>query len=309
MGDKYPSDWSTRRKKVYKRDNYRCQKCGARGGKRGNSELHAHHRKSISEGGSHRYSNLKTLCRSCHSDVHGHGVGGRTTSNTSSTTSNEVDPVAVAISAAIIGIVVFLAVTYGAVVQVLPAGQSVSEEYHVEYGTVTDDPDGDGQEYNYDVGPPLILRYELSDNVISENQKTQLRVLLHNPSDNRLKGQLEVIGKTNYRLKGEIATLNFDLSPGETAATNITLSGEMMVADGGLNPRTTKFNAKANIWNDPYMEISTDEEEISADKMMLKVRKPLWARLGLYWLGFLSICFGWGGYLFWRKHSGEFDLL
>jgi len=31
MGKDYPSDWNSRRKKVYKRDNYRCQKCGSRG--------------------------------------------------------------------------------------------------------------------------------------------------------------------------------------------------------------------------------------------------------------------------------------
>ncbi|MFB6186224.1 MAG: HNH endonuclease [Halobacteriaceae archaeon] len=305
MGDKYPSDWSSRRKKVYKRDNYRCQKCGARGGKRGSSELHAHHIKPVSKGGSHRYSNLKTLCRSCHSDVHGHGVGGRTTSNRP----NEADPVELVISAALIGIIVFLAITYGAVVQVLPAGQSVSEDYLIEYGTVTDDPHGEGQEYNYNIGPPLILRYELSDNVISENQNTQLRVLLHNPSDHHLKGKLEVIGKTNYQLKGKLATLGFDLSPGETAATNISLSGETMVAENGINHRTTKFNAKAAIWNDPYMEISTSEEDVSADKMMLKVRKPLWARLGLYWLGFLGVSIGGATFLFWRNNSGNFDLL
>ncbi|MEZ3162282.1 hypothetical protein [Halorubrum miltondacostae] len=221
--------------------------------------------------------------------------------STTSDTSNETDPVEVVISAAIIGIVVFFAVTYGSIVQVLPAGQSVSEEYHIEYGTVTDDPDGGGQEYNYNVGPPLVLQYELADSVISENQKTQLRVLLHNPSENRLEGQLEVLGRVSYRFKGEITTLNFDLSPGETVMTNITLSGDMLVADSGTSPRTTKFNAKATIWNDPYMEISTAEKEITADKMTLTVRKPLWARLGLYWLGFLGILLSGGVYLFWKK--------
>lgn len=304
MGDKYPSDWNTRRKTVYKRDNYRCQKCGARGGKYGNAELHAHHVRPISEGGSHRYSNLKTVCRSCHADIHGHGVGGRTASTTSSTGSNEADPVATAISAALIGIVVFLAVTYGAVVQVLPAGQSVSEEYHIKYGTVTDDPDGYGREYDYDVGPPLVLQYELSDNVISETQETQLQVSLHNPSDHRLEGRVEVVGKTNYYLKGTITTIDFDLSPGETSVANVSLAGETFVADGGLNPRTTKFDAKATIWNDPYTEIRTTEKDVLAEKMALTVRKPLWKRLGLYWLGFVALCLGGGGYLFWRTRNG-----
>lgn len=66
----YPSDWNSRRKRVYKRDNYRCQKCGNKGGRRGNTEVHAHHIKPKSKGGSHRLSNLTTLCKDCHNKVH-----------------------------------------------------------------------------------------------------------------------------------------------------------------------------------------------------------------------------------------------
>ncbi|MBP1986780.1 HNH endonuclease [Halolamina salifodinae] len=309
MGDRYPSDWDTRRKNVYSRDNHRCQRCGARGGRRGDAELHAHHQTPISEGGSHRYSNLTTVCKSCHEDIHGHGVGGRSSSSTSSqsTGGEEVDPVAMAISVALVLGVVFLAVTYGAAIQALPAGQTVSEEYTIEYGTVTDDPDGYGREYDYDVGPPLLLRYELADDVISETGETRLRVILHNPSDNHLRGRLKLIGRTNYRLKGELATFNFDLSADETVAANVTLDGETMVADGGFNPRTTKFNAEAQIFNDPYMAISTDQRDILADKMTLRVRKPLLERLGFYWLSFLGLCVVGAGVLVWKRRDGSLD--
>lgn len=310
MGDRYPSDWGSRRKKVYKRDNYRCQRCGARGGSRGNAELHAHHKTPISEGGSHRYRNLKTVCKSCHKNIHGHGVGGHSTSNSSSNAGNEeeVDPVAMAISILLVGLIVFSAITYGAAVQVLPAGQEVSEDYTVDYETVTDDPDGYGQEHNHNVGPPMVLKYVLEDNVISEKGETTLTVILHNPSDNRLEGSVEVIGRTNYGLKGELALLGFDLSSEETAVTNVTLTGENMVADSGYNRRTTKFNAKVTIFNDPYREISTSESDIAGDKMKLEVRKPLFERLGLYWLSFLGLLLVGGGYGLWKQRGGCLDI-
>jgi hypothetical protein len=88
MGDGYPDDWDRRRRRVYKRDNYRCQRCGARGGSRGNAELHAHHQTPKSRGGSHRPSNLETLCRECHSKEHGHPVGGKHTGQGNSTTAS-----------------------------------------------------------------------------------------------------------------------------------------------------------------------------------------------------------------------------
>jgi len=71
MGDGYPSDWDSRRKEVYSRDNYECQNCGAKGGSRGNAELHAHHMVPISNGGVHELSNLKTFCKQCHNAIHG----------------------------------------------------------------------------------------------------------------------------------------------------------------------------------------------------------------------------------------------
>lgn len=65
----YPSDWDSIRKEVYKRDNYTCQNCDAKGGPRGNSELHAHHIVPKAKGGSHRKENLVTLCSKCHHKI------------------------------------------------------------------------------------------------------------------------------------------------------------------------------------------------------------------------------------------------
>jgi hypothetical protein len=70
MSERYPSDWDTRRRDVYKRDNYTCQNCGRNGGPKSNAELHAHHIVPISNGGTHQKSNLKTLCEDCHSAIH-----------------------------------------------------------------------------------------------------------------------------------------------------------------------------------------------------------------------------------------------
>lgn len=70
MSKQYPSDWDQRRKKVYQRDNYTCQNCGARGGPKGDYELHAHHIVPKSKGGTHKISNLKTMCEYCHSAIH-----------------------------------------------------------------------------------------------------------------------------------------------------------------------------------------------------------------------------------------------
>lgn len=71
----YPPDWENRRKQVYERDGYTCQECGALGGSWGSNELHAHHIQPISRGGSHDLSNLKTLCKDCHEELHGHPIG------------------------------------------------------------------------------------------------------------------------------------------------------------------------------------------------------------------------------------------
>lgn len=67
---KYPSDWDSRRRRVYTRDDYTCQNCGSGGGYQGDTELHAHHIVPISKGGSDDLTNLKTLCKGCHDAIH-----------------------------------------------------------------------------------------------------------------------------------------------------------------------------------------------------------------------------------------------
>lgn len=73
MSRGYPKDWNSRRRDVYRRDGYKCQNCGAKGGSRGSTELHAHHIVPKAQGGSHAKSNLKTLCKACHDAAHGRG--------------------------------------------------------------------------------------------------------------------------------------------------------------------------------------------------------------------------------------------
>jgi hypothetical protein len=68
--DEYPDDWNSRRRRVYQRDDYTCQNCGAKGGQKGDAELHAHHIVPKSKGGSHNLNNLKTLCSHCHDTIH-----------------------------------------------------------------------------------------------------------------------------------------------------------------------------------------------------------------------------------------------
>lgn len=65
-------DWDTLRKKAYERDEYECRNCRAQGGKKGDTELHAHHIVPQSNGGNDRPSNLATLCRDCHERIHPH---------------------------------------------------------------------------------------------------------------------------------------------------------------------------------------------------------------------------------------------
>lgn len=71
---RYPADWDDRRRRVYQRDGYQCQRCGARGGPYGDLELHCHHIVPVSEGGSHALANLTTLCWRCHDAVHDHHI-------------------------------------------------------------------------------------------------------------------------------------------------------------------------------------------------------------------------------------------
>lgn len=52
------------RKRVYKRDKFRCRFCGTDVG------LHLHHVVYRSQGGQHEDANLITLCHECHATVH-----------------------------------------------------------------------------------------------------------------------------------------------------------------------------------------------------------------------------------------------
>jgi predicted restriction endonuclease len=70
MDTDYPSDWESRRKKVYERDDHKCQNCGRGGGEHGNVELHAHHIVPKSKGGTHKKSNLISVCKQCHNAIH-----------------------------------------------------------------------------------------------------------------------------------------------------------------------------------------------------------------------------------------------
>lgn len=71
--DMYPSDWSTIRESILKRDGYVCQVCGM-----GDDEhidefeqgLHVHHIVPLSEGGTNENENLISLCALCHRDAH-----------------------------------------------------------------------------------------------------------------------------------------------------------------------------------------------------------------------------------------------
>lgn len=74
MSTNYPPDWDSRRKRVYRRDNFTCQNCGSQGGPKGDAELHAHHIVPKAKGGSHNVSNLKTICKDCHNAIHGNSM-------------------------------------------------------------------------------------------------------------------------------------------------------------------------------------------------------------------------------------------
>lgn len=71
---KYPDNWDTIRKEVYKKDNYKCKNCGINGGigRLGNAVLNAHHIVPRSKGGNDRMNNLVTLCNACHESCHDH---------------------------------------------------------------------------------------------------------------------------------------------------------------------------------------------------------------------------------------------
>lgn len=64
-----PSDWKTRRKIIFKRDQEKCQRCGK---KESITTCHIHHIIRRAYGGTHSLNNLATLCKSCHTLMGGH---------------------------------------------------------------------------------------------------------------------------------------------------------------------------------------------------------------------------------------------
>lgn len=70
---RYGADWDFKRKKVLRRDDYTCQRCGHQSGPHAGDEgrvLQAHHINKVSDGGSNELSNLRTLCQPCHGVQH-----------------------------------------------------------------------------------------------------------------------------------------------------------------------------------------------------------------------------------------------
>ena len=63
---KYPTDWYDVKKVVAKRDGGRCVECGLQ-----TPNLHHHHIKRLSRGGTNSRMNLVSLCEKCHSKKHG----------------------------------------------------------------------------------------------------------------------------------------------------------------------------------------------------------------------------------------------
>ena len=61
----YPPDWDERRRLVSEREHYSCAECGAGG------QLHLHHIRALSQGGTNRLENIALLCEHCHRAVHG----------------------------------------------------------------------------------------------------------------------------------------------------------------------------------------------------------------------------------------------
>lgn len=62
----YPDNWASVREKVKKRDEYKCVLCSK------TSFLQIHHIIPLSKGGTNNLSNMETVCRNCHEEIHPH---------------------------------------------------------------------------------------------------------------------------------------------------------------------------------------------------------------------------------------------
>ena len=65
----YPANWPDIASRIRLLDRFQCVGCGAQ-----NEELHVHHIVYLSNFGTHRKTNLISLCRPCHEAEHGHAL-------------------------------------------------------------------------------------------------------------------------------------------------------------------------------------------------------------------------------------------
>ena len=63
-----PAEYEELRLHILRRDSWRCQVCGSM------TKLEVHHQQFRSQSGSDDENNLMTLCYSCHSREHSHGL-------------------------------------------------------------------------------------------------------------------------------------------------------------------------------------------------------------------------------------------
>ena len=64
--NRYPENWNRLRHFIFKRDGYRCQRCGH------TTDLVCHHIVPVGRGGNNHPNNLLTLCKRCHNYIHQH---------------------------------------------------------------------------------------------------------------------------------------------------------------------------------------------------------------------------------------------
>ena len=57
-------EWAAARAMALDRDSYRCRECGRAG------RLEVHHKHSLKDGGNHELSNLISLCKFDHIEIH-----------------------------------------------------------------------------------------------------------------------------------------------------------------------------------------------------------------------------------------------
>ena len=71
--NKYPKNWNRLRFYIFKRDHFRCQRCGIQcDGITPDRKPVCHHKIPIECGGTHHPINLITVCNRCHKIIHGY---------------------------------------------------------------------------------------------------------------------------------------------------------------------------------------------------------------------------------------------